>query len=242
MEPFEKQIRIKHSYTETEKVNMAEKCSALDHEAKEKQKELEELIAKQKADRAEIELKIADKRASISEIFEKLYNGFEERPTKCMVHLNYPMDGKKTIYNLESVENENEDGSPNLDNCESWVEDMTDADLHLFPTENQIPDPHREGWYLENYGFDPNAVEPKLKDFFLVDSPISLKNHGLNKKLYKEYEACLMICGTGGQYSQVLDNAPEEIKFRCSLDVEDSEEKWFVFDPLSKTNKDEESE
>lgn len=213
---------------------MAEKMSKLNHECKEKINELEELKTKQKSERDEIDVKITDKKASISELMDKLFDGFEERPTKCMVHLNHPEDGKKTIYNLET--------GKTLEDCENWIEDMNDADFHLFPSESEIPDPHKEGWYIENYGFDPNAVEPKIEEYFLVDSQATLKDHGFNKKLFKQYRDCLFFRGTGGQYSNALDKAPEEIDFKGSLDIEENnDEKWFIFGPLNMKT-DEESE
>lgn len=241
MEPFEKKITMKYTYPDNEKMQMGERIAKLEMEAKQKRLELEELKSQQKTEREEIEVVIEGKKATISELCEKLFNGCEERATKCMVRLNYPIDGKKTIYNLETAKN-TEGKISDLEDCDSWIEDMTDADYHLFPNENEIPDPHQEGWYLENYGFDPNGIDPKIEEFYLVDSPMVLKDHGFNKKLFKDYRDCLMFKGTGAQYSNALDNAPEEIDFRCSLDIEDSDEKWFVFGPLNMKKDDEEAE
>ena len=242
-EPITKTIQLTHVFTDTEKLEMGDRLAEIPIEIEAQNRVLESLKEKTKTAKTKVE-SLEDEQLTLARKYE---SGEEVRGVECLVMMNFPEDGKKTI--------------TRQDTAEVWEEVMVEADFDLFggvpaaPTgdmtvseelvekfngveeaeikganiiEDEEPQPEFTSEIKDKFGIDPEEVIHE--ESFTVNGANVLVENGIPSELLPDIAGCLMIKSKPDNLADLISS--RKLQLKGTLPAEEGIY-WFAFGEIA---------
>ena len=236
-EPITKTIQLTHVFTDAEKLEMGDRLAEIPIEIEAQNRVLESLKDRVKTAKTKVE-SLEDEQLTLARKYE---SGEEVRGVECLVIMNFPEDGKKTI--------------TRQDTSEVWEELMVEADFDLFggtPTapsgdmtvseelvekfneetpaepEAEEPQPEFTSEIKDKFGIDPEEIIHE--ESFTATNEQSLKDMGIPEELLADVAGCLMIKSKPDNLADLISS--RKLQLKGTLPAEEGIY-WFAFGEIA---------